>query len=190
MKKLLLAALASAALTGTAFATEAFIGQVGNGHQGANIQLNQGQQSLSTAVIYQQQDPGGTNGHDALQVQLGDNNDAYTYQTSDFFDHIALSWQEGTGNDSVNVQITDGDTGSNDTPLDGRLIARTIQLGDNNSAVNWQSNAGGTTGLMSITPITPTLSVPGGNIGVAAPPTIVQTQANANAVPPAIPFSF
>ena len=114
MKKIMLiaaaaAGLAFAATTGSAFAqynpSEAFISQVGNGHNAANIQVGQdaGQTSAvssgdpSTAVIVQSQAPGGTNGHIALQVQLDPGNAAYTFQSSTFADDQALTWQDGLG---------------------------------------------------------------------------------------------
>jgi hypothetical protein len=173
MLRVLVIALASTALTTGAFATEAFIGQVGKGNAGQNIQLNQSQTSTSTAVIYQANNSFTSNGHDALQVQLGDNDYAYTYQTSAILDHIALTWQDGTGDSSVNVQTThDNNSSCNDTSClpsgsqDARFKARTIQLGDNNTAVNWQSDQGGGHGLVTLSPTDPTLNLSGDTIPV------------------------
>ncbi|WP_417309884.1 hypothetical protein [Devosia sp.] len=128
--------VATAAMTGSAFATDAFIGQVGDGNEGFNVQLGQVSGLPSTAVIYQENDATTTNGHNALQVQIGPDNYAYTYQASDYYDHTAASWQDGTGNDSINVQLSSGDSGA-----DTDFQAVTIQLGDNNTAVNWQDTA-------------------------------------------------
>ena len=128
--------VATAAMTGSAFATDAFIGQVGNGNEGFNVQLGQSAGLPSTAVIYQENNGDfgpGVNGHNALQVQIGPDNYAYTYQQSVYFDHTAASWQDGTLNESINVQLSSGDSGA-----DTDFQAVTIQLGDNNTAVNWQ----------------------------------------------------
>lgn len=173
MLKLVLVALASTALTTGAFATEAFIGQEGDHHTAQNIQLNQTNLSTSTAVIYQGQNPGGANGHDALQVQLGDDNYAYTYQSSDYYDHVALTWQDGTNNSAVTVQWTDGDTGCNEGANcpgqdDARLKSRIIQNGDYNVAVNWQSSGGGNP-VYTLSPASPNLTLTGGNYGVSGP---------------------
>ena len=155
MKKLVLAALATTALTGTAFASDAFIGQVGSGHNAANIQLNQGT-SQGLALIYQEST---AVGHDALQVQIGPDNYAYSYQKGEE-SHTVVAWQEGTGNSSVNVQR--GNTAHR---------AAVLQKGDNNTAVNWQ--AAGLSGLsaaptMGLTVTPPELTV-GTLTGVTLP---------------------
>lgn len=177
MLKVLLVALASSALTTGAFATEAFIGQVGDHHAAHNIQLNQSNLSTSTATIYQAENPGGANGHDALQVQFGDNNDAYTFQKSDYFDHEALTWQDGTGNDAVTVQWTAGDTGCNEGANcpgqpDARLKSRIIQLGNGNVGVNWQSS-GTVAHSYSLNPASPSITVVGETLNVSGPSTNV-----------------
>lgn len=170
MRVVLLAALATTALTSGALSTEAFVGQIGRGNEGFNVQLNQDPGSTSTAVIFQSNDgtSGGLNGHDALQVQIGNNNDAYTYQNSNYYDHVALTWQEGTGNDAVTVQAT-----AEVVPPDGSLnnyTSRIIQDGTGNSALNWQSDTASsgivTLGVLSITPPSPTIDVSGPTVGV------------------------
>jgi hypothetical protein len=180
MIKVLIVALGATALSTGAFATEAFIGQVGNGHQASNIQLGQSNTSTSQAIIYQEEAPGGVNGHDALQVQLSDNNYAYTFQKSDYFDHVALTWQEGgTGNSAVTVQWTAGDTGCNEGANcsgqpDARLKSRIIQKGSNNSATNWQSS-GTVAASYALNPTSPAISLTGDTYNVSGPGT------NANA---------
>jgi hypothetical protein len=177
MKKLMLVALATTALTGSAlaFESDAFISQVGNGHDAANIQLGQnagfttgvdsGQPSV--AVILQEQAPGGTNGHTALQVQLDPGNFAYTFQSSTFGDDDALTWQDGTGNSAVTVQVSTA-TGSQEEEFSSDII----QNGNNNVAVNWQSDVP-SSATMTVTPSVPgltvfssSINVTGGSIGV------------------------
>jgi hypothetical protein len=198
MFKLLIVALGATALSTGAFATEAFIGQVGNANSGHNIQLNQTNNSNSNAIIYQEQTSPGSNGHDALQVQLTDDNYAYTFQKSNYFDHIALTWQDGgTNNSAVTVQWTDGDTGCNEkftpgcssqTDGDYRLKSRIIQHGANNVAVNWQSSGGGYP-TYNLNPASPALSVGGGSYNVSGPGTTVNANSSFNGLG-SVPFSF
>lgn len=170
MKKIMLiaaaaAGLAFAATTGSAFAqynpSEAFISQVGNGHNAANIQVGQdaGQTSAvssgdpSTAVIVQSQAPGGTNGHIALQVQLDPGNAAYTFQSSTFADDQALTWQDGPGNTAVTVQASTA-SGSQEEEFTSSII----QTGANNVAVNWQSDVPNSA-TYTVNPTTPGLTI-------------------------------
>lgn len=133
MRLVSLTVLAAVAMTGSAYAeTQAFIGQVGDGHEAYNVQLGQVSGEESTAVIFQSHHPSNANGHDALHVQLGPNNYAYTFQQSYQQDHTAAAWQGGEDNTALNVQLSGGGNG------DAKFTAIAIQDGDNNTAVNWQ----------------------------------------------------
>lgn len=168
MKTLYISA-AIVALAGAATAQEAFIQQVGDDNQAANLSFNSDTDDANNQVIYQEGDS-----QLAVNYSDGEGNQAWAYQLAvdapGIFggfggganvEHTSLVVQEGDDNTAINVAL-DQNTGFFD-PGTG-ATQQTLQSGDNNTALNWSqdSNANnniiGTVGIppasINITPLT------------------------------------
>ncbi|MBT0957807.1 hypothetical protein IV417_10435 [Alphaproteobacteria bacterium KMM 3653] len=183
------------ALGTAAHAQDAFITQVGDGNAGANVQTV-APAGGNVQVIQQVGETGNFFGNapannNAVQLVRGSNNDAFTYQDT--------SNGAGGSNTSLIIQTEDYDFGlfvpvsstiaSNNTaitvqdqssgPFGHNFVAQTLQVGDNNTAINWQETmgfSGNAVGILNPTLHMPTLTqtatpaaVPTGYANVPAP---------------------
>lgn len=146
MKTLYLSA-AIIALAGAASAQDAFITQLGDDNQAANLSFNTFTPDPNTQVIYQ-------NGDDQIAVQIadGNGNQAWSYQlaeTAPFgpifgvgggnVDHESLVIQEGDDNTAINVAL---DNNAIFGLFPGRGANQQIlQQGDDNVAINWSQDS-------------------------------------------------
>jgi hypothetical protein len=155
MKAIIFVAAAATAMASGAFAqssNDAYITQLGDNLNAVNVASYFGKQS-STQVISQQ-----GSGFSAANLASGTDNSAYAYQIDSTFDNStngasrdssngsmsSLIVQSGsafnTGNNTaINAQLNPGGPGS-EKPFD--FTSQTIQLGDNNTAINWTQRSG------------------------------------------------
>ncbi len=128
------------ALAGAASAQEAFVAQIGNRNEGANLSFNSNTYNPNTQVIYQN-----GNRQAALNLANGEGNEAWAYQFANTNErgrrsvqHTSLVIQEGDENTAVNVALDRQRFGPR-FPGQG-AVQQTLQKGDNNVAINWSED--------------------------------------------------
>lgn len=158
--KILMTSAAIIALSGAAYAQDAYITQMGDNHSGVNYSEYHIQSSSNpntTQVIAQSGE-----GFQAANLSRGTSNAAYTYQMDLTNDWLNNGVPSGTQMESLIFQKGDGFTNGNNAAVTVQLanqgpgvqntnfMAQTIQEGNNNTAVNWAQSGGGALASVSL----------------------------------------